>query len=118
MKKLLSISIFICAFSIGYAQTNQLKNSEKASNNEIVLLDVDDNTDRFIKSEEIYYKLTYSLNYAGKEKIKAMALDKIKELAFSKGYTHLLIDQEASFRRQNEIRKRNYTVLVTGKAFN
>jgi len=76
-----------------------------------------DNLDQFSKSQEISIKFTHSLNLAGKDKIKKMAIEEFRDLAGSKGFTHLLIDEEASYKRQNEIRKRNYTVLLIGKAF-
>lgn len=117
MKKLISLSTLLFVLSICSAQTNQFNGSEKAKNMEIIVLNNNDSTDGFIKNENLTYKFTYSLNYACKDKINSMALDKLKELASSKGYTHLLIDNEASFRRLNEIRKRNYTAIVVAKAF-
>ena len=85
--------------------------------NEIKIITSSDNLDQFSSSEELTLKFTYGLNFAGKEKIKNMALNNFKELAENKGFTHLLIDEEASYKRQHEIGKRKYTVLLVGKAF-
>ncbi|WP_019668819.1 hypothetical protein [Eudoraea adriatica] len=84
---------------------------------EITILTSSDNLDQFTSSEELTLKFTYGLNFAGKKKIKNMALDKFKELTENKGFTHLLINEEASYNRQNETGKRNFSVLLVGKAF-
>jgi hypothetical protein len=85
--------------------------------NEITILTSSDNLDQFSSSKELTLKYTYGLNFAGKEKIKNMALNNFKELAENKGFTHLLINEEASYKRQHEIGKRKYTVVLVGKAF-
>jgi len=104
------VSNTICA-------TNFNEETNKNQDPEVKLITADDTVEQFTVNKELTIKFVYGLNFAGKEKINKMVVQKFKELAGAKGFTHLRIDEDASFKKQHELRKRNYTVVLVGKAY-
>ena len=76
------VSSTICA-------TNFNEETNKNEDPVVKLITAEDSIEYFIKNEDLTIKFVYGLNFAGKEKIKKMALQKFKELANEKGFTHL-----------------------------
>lgn len=117
MKKNVFAFLFgMLAMSAVYASEPNEKQEEK-QDPKVVLLKQSDNVDQFTDNESLTLEFVYGLNFAGKKKIKEMAIEKFKEMAGEKGYTHLMINEDDSYKKQYEIRKRNYTVLLVGKAY-
>lgn len=114
MKKI--FFVFIGTVMITLNVMHAINNNETKSP-DVIVLNTDTEKDHLKEATILTFKYVSSLNFAGKEKIKKQALEKFKAFAKAKGYTYLEIDEKASYKRQNEIRKRNYTVHLVGLAF-
>jgi hypothetical protein len=118
MKKNIFIAVLFSVM-LHYSATGSNGNDllEADQKTEIEILQSDEDLSKFTKNETVSFRLVYGLNFAAKKKIKQMAFEELKKMASSKGYTHLLIDEKASNKKCQEVRKRNYTVVFVGKAY-
>jgi hypothetical protein len=116
MKKFI-YAFMILAICFNYSFSFNSGENDNSQNQEIIILNSSEEGKAFENSKEISLKLTSSLNYATKKTIKAEAIKMFKKMASEKGYTHLYIDEELSGKKHNEIRKRNYTIVIQGIAF-
>lgn len=114
MKKSKCFYVLLVLFIVNTAQSS---NKEGVQKPEIIMLSSEDSLETFEHSEVVTIKYVSSLNFSGKKNIRNQAEAKLKQLARSKGYTHLLINEDALSKKPYELRKRNYTVIVIGYAF-
>jgi len=116
MKKFIyALVVLAVCFNYSYSfNSGEIGNSP---NQEIIILSSSEEGKSFENSKEISLKITSSLNYATKKRIKAEAIKKFKKMVSEKGYSHLYIDEQSLIKKHYEIRKRNYTVVIKGIAY-
>jgi len=112
------LGVFIGILTLFTSQIVLAENYNKSQNDQdIIVVSSKDDAKHLSKNEVLSLKFNHSLNLATKKKIKAMAIEEFKALAKSKGYTHLYIDEATIKPLKNEIKKRDYTIVVTGTAY-
>ena len=91
--------------------------AQQTEENSITVVKSLDDVSDMASSEEFSFKFTHSLNFATAKGIEKMAIEEFKKMAAAKGFTHVYIDEDATGKAPFEMHKRDYTVVVVGKAF-
>lgn len=114
MRAIISL-IVVCgwAFMTSFSN-NELSFTINHQDSEIVIVQSEEDVKHLGDKKEFKVEVSKSLNLATAKTIKKMALEKLKEKAASKGFTHLLIGESDE---GMSISKRNYKVTLTGVAF-
>lgn len=114
MRAILSL-IVVCGwiFMTGFSN-NESSFTMNDQDNTIVIVQSEDDVKHLGDKKEFKVEVSKSLNLATAKTIKKMAIEKLKEKAAAKGFTHLLIGESDE---GMSISKRNYKVALKGVAY-
>ena len=108
---LLLIASFGCLLNSVYA-TGSTKSNQPSN---LIVVHSEEEVSHLEQNVDIEVEVARSLNLATKTTIEEWGFEKLKEMAISKGFTHLLITEKPL--TGISLRKRNYKVVLRGTAY-
>lgn len=114
MKKIAAILVFFVAFGTAMAQNETSTAQELTKEKVSVVYDTEDVANMEVM-ETLEVTMKESLNMATKSKIEKLCLEALKEEAANKGYSLIMIDENASTKKKYN--KRDYKVTLVAKAY-